>query len=361
MIHWADLLMISGGVFSFILFLGSLLERKKKQIQWAIAWVYLCHSAIVINKGLACSGMVSLAPWTMHLDLLFFYFIGPVLYYYLRSFSDRNFRLRKIDFLHFLPALGLIILYVPFLRQNLSWKLDHFPFYMNQATLQGKWIYGASYLIPSFFVLIYVLRGLRFFPKIKEIYRNLPAFIVWIIAFLAVETILFAGLMVWAYFNWSWNIYRVIMNGLNQIIISYFLLTKRFPHLFDHLKEEIRKNQGLIHLKAEEIPKLTERLCCAMETDKVFKDPELNLQGLGSILHLSGHQLSELVNRSQGISFRKYLNSYRLKEACLLLKQSKDLSILEVAFQAGFRSKTAFNTLFKKEIRRTPREFREEP
>lgn len=359
MIHWADLIMISGGVFSFILFLGSMVEKNKKQIDWAIGWVYLCHSAIVVNKGLACSGMVAQLPWAMHIDLLFFYIVGPVMFYFLRSFSSKAFKLRKVHLLHFIPALMLIILYIPFLREETAWKLSHFPYYVNQSTTLGTWIYGASYLVPGFLAMIYLFRGLQYFPRLKEVYKDIPPIVIVVIAILALEAVIFSALMLWGYFNWSWGIYRIIMNGLNQIILCYFLLTKRFPQLFNHLKEEIRKNQGLIHLKADEIPRLIKKLKHSMETNRIYRDPELNLQGLGTMLNLSPHQLSELINHTQGQSFRKFLNEYRLNEACSLLKESNNLTVLEIAFQAGFHSKSSFNTLFKKELKMTPREYRD--
>ena len=77
-----------------------------------------------------------------------------------------------------------------------------------------------------------------------------------------------------------------------------------------------------------------------------------------SSVGLSSHQLSELLNRVIGTSFSSYVNGYRVRAAEELLRTHTKLPILDVAFEAGFNSKTSFNVIFRRETGMSPTEYR---
>jgi AraC-like DNA-binding protein len=72
------------------------------------------------------------------------------------------------------------------------------------------------------------------------------------------------------------------------------------------------------------------------------------------------HHLSQILNGIIGENFYVYINSARIKYAVDLMKDNdnKDKSILEIAYQSGFNSKSAFNTYFKNIMGQTPSKFR---
>jgi len=97
-----------------------------------------------------------------------------------------------------------------------------------------------------------------------------------------------------------------------------------------------------------------------MEQDKLYQEADLTLQNLADRIQLPSYQVSQAINDGMNKNFYDLVNSYRVEEAKRLLldAKNKDFTILSVGFEAGFNSKTTFNTVFKKFTGLTPTEFR---
>lgn len=118
------------------------------------------------------------------------------------------------------------------------------------------------------------------------------------------------------------------------------------------------RKAGLNELKINDI---TARIISLMEVEKLYQEPELTLQQLASRLDVSPHHLSQAINDGLKKSFYDLVNGYRVEEAKRLLLDDKTISytILSIGFEAGFNSKTTFNTVFKKFTGLTPSDFRQ--
>ncbi|GBF37339.1 DNA-binding helix-turn-helix protein [Leptospira johnsonii] len=103
---------------------------------------------------------------------------------------------------------------------------------------------------------------------------------------------------------------------------------------------------------------LRESLTQLMEKEKLYRDEKLGLADLADELALSTHQISELINQEMGKNFSAFVNDYRIKEACELLQKEPDRSILDIAFEVGFATKSSFHRAFQKHTGKTPSEFR---
>jgi AraC-like DNA-binding protein len=92
----------------------------------------------------------------------------------------------------------------------------------------------------------------------------------------------------------------------------------------------------------------------------MFLDSMLTLDKLAEEMKLSKSHLSRIINSELGIGFRDYLNSLRLEEAKLHLLNPEFASytLVAIGLEAGFNSKTTFNTVFKKITTMTPSEYR---
>ncbi|CAG5006639.1 hypothetical protein DYBT9275_03867 [Dyadobacter sp. CECT 9275] len=103
------------------------------------------------------------------------------------------------------------------------------------------------------------------------------------------------------------------------------------------------------------------RLLEIMEAEKPYMDSEITLPKLGKILLLNTYQTSYLINTCFGENFYTFINRYRLEECKKMLSSSdySHLSILGIAYESRFNSKTAFNTAFKKHTGCSPKEFRD--
>ncbi len=97
-----------------------------------------------------------------------------------------------------------------------------------------------------------------------------------------------------------------------------------------------------------------------MRTAKPYLNSELGIKELATAIGLTEHVLSQVVNGRAGMNFFTFVNNFRIEEAQRLLADPsrKEENILAAAFESGFKSKSHFNTLFKKTTGLTPREFR---
>jgi len=84
------------------------------------------------------------------------------------------------------------------------------------------------------------------------------------------------------------------------------------------------------------------------------------LSQLADRLQVPTHQVSQAINEGTNKNFYDLVNGYRVTEAKRLLVDPKNehFTILSIGFEAGFNSKTTFNTVFKKFTQLTPTEYR---
>lgn len=94
-----------------------------------------------------------------------------------------------------------------------------------------------------------------------------------------------------------------------------------------------------------------------MKTERPYLNPQLSLTLLAESIDLHPNQLSYLINEFVGKNFNEYVNSYRLEvfKEKAVDPANQHLTLLGLAYESGFNSKTAFNVFFKKVIGMTPR------
>ena len=109
--------------------------------------------------------------------------------------------------------------------------------------------------------------------------------------------------------------------------------------------------------KADEIMK---RVTYLFEVEKIYTKEDISLQSLSEELSIPSYQLSWIINKKMNVTFSGLVNSYRVEEVKKRLVSSQDAgkTILDIAFDAGFNTKTSFNRVFKKQTRMTPSQYR---
>ena len=96
-----------------------------------------------------------------------------------------------------------------------------------------------------------------------------------------------------------------------------------------------------------------------MDEQRTFLDSKLTLPQLAAQLSLSPNYLSQVINEQAGCNFFDFINRYRVEEAQRkLTAESAQVNILGIALDAGFNSKSAFYTAFKRHTGQTPSAYR---
>jgi AraC-like DNA-binding protein len=104
--------------------------------------------------------------------------------------------------------------------------------------------------------------------------------------------------------------------------------------------------------------KLFEVIRAAVEGRQLYLDSQLTLSGLAEATRLSRHQVSEVLNRHAGKNFYEFINEYRIAAVCERLGSEGGETVLSIAMDAGFSSKSTFNVIFKQFTGMTPTAYR---
>jgi TolB-like protein/class 3 adenylate cyclase/AraC-like DNA-binding protein/Tfp pilus assembly protein PilF len=128
----------------------------------------------------------------------------------------------------------------------------------------------------------------------------------------------------------------------------------------DYTPPERQYQQTL--LTPEELTIYRRQLTQLMTSEQPFLDPGLTLPALAETLALPPNHLSQLLNAGFGQNFAEFVNTYRLEyfKTALADPANAHLTLLGLAYDSGFGSKTVFNTFFKKKMGRTPGRYAKE-
>ena len=125
-------------------------------------------------------------------------------------------------------------------------------------------------------------------------------------------------------------------------------------------RSEPRPKYEYSSLTSDDISEYKEKLLTYLERDKPYSDNELKVQNLAERLGIASYQLSQVINTELQRNFYDLINSYRIEEAQRRLADpgNQHLTILAIAYDVGFNSKSAFNTAFKKYTNMTPSQYK---
>jgi len=117
------------------------------------------------------------------------------------------------------------------------------------------------------------------------------------------------------------------------------------------------KASNLTKSKAEVYKKEFLRL---MDKEKLFTDSDITVDQVAQKMGIPRQYLSEVLNVYLKSNFQDYMNKYRAEEFVESLRgdKFKNYSIMGIANEVGFKSKSSFNTTFKKIYGVTPSEFK---
>jgi len=160
--------------------------------------------------------------------------------------------------------------------------------------------------------------------------------------------------------------------GTTFFIITFSLFVMKQPPIFNaessnsvtDNKENKFKNErkyeksGLKEDDADVFLKILEN---HMRSDKPYLDPDLTIVDLSEKLNIPRHYVTEIINKKLDKNFFMYVNGFRIEEAKQMISDENfsDYSIIRIAYDCGFNSKSTFNNVFKKFTNFTPSDYRQ--
>ena len=354
--------------FQFIL----LLNKKGKSLPDKILGYWMLVISIhLLNYYLHLAGYWKIYPHLIGLSVSFPLFYGPLLYLYTTYSLKNDSQLRKIDYLHFLPILLSYLYMSKFYffysadekRLVDAGQIHDFDIFTN-LLLIAFIISGISYTILSFNQLKKYKHLLeKNFSNDEEInlkwvnYFILGIGIIYSTAILVIVTKHFLGFSF--PFNPDFIFYSMLI--LAVIFLGYFGI--RHKNIFmDNVVVEIQedqktdsyKNSGL---KENDASNKHLELLTLMEEEKPYLEPKLTLSNLANMLEISPNHLSQIINQFENQNFNDFVNKYRIEEFIERATTNTQFSFLAHALDAGFNSKSTFNSVFKKQKGTTPSKF----
>ena len=165
--------------------------------------------------------------------------------------------------------------------------------------------------------------------------------------------------------------YETSFIGLTILTFLFTIFGFHQPSIFEEVvkehevaveinpEESEQKKYARSGLKKKDVARYIKLLENHMEKDKPYKDRELTIFDLSDQLQIPRHFLSEVINEHLGKNFYTLVNEYRLEEVKkrMLDPAFKHLTILAIAYDAGFNSKSSFNTIFKQKTGMTPTQY----
>jgi AraC-like DNA-binding protein len=303
---------------------------------------------------------------------------GPCLYLYVKFLTTENIKFKWQYWLHLIPFILVFTSAIVFHGRPVI-KLDNF--FANDPFLSFRLIYGLSFFISitTYSILAFVLIR-RHERNVKELFSYTSVRIT--LSWLKVTSI---GFYVTYILVFIVGVYVIFKKELpyDPTIVSYFGLTFfafafssygiKQPGIFNELFAERKTKIRNIDLKEPDVKyersglkdsdaeKYLSRLLKHMETKKPYLDVDLTILDVAESLNIPRHYLTQVINEKLNKNFYQFINEYRVEEVKSLLKDKdyKKYTMTAVAFEAGFNSKSSFNSAFKEITGMTPSEYKE--
>jgi AraC-like DNA-binding protein len=337
----------------------------------------LLYSLVVLHNLAFELGAYKLPTRYVLVPIGIIYVLSPWLYLYGRYLIAPRHAFSRKHLLHFLPFLVFELSLLPlFIRPELAGSLQLHPGAENMPPI--FLVYNALLILQAAFYLILIIRLIRaFHHDLKEVAASIEKVkLNWLLtitlmlaATLAVfffENILLAFGINLSNFNLSTALMAlyVIALGYLGMLKSDLFSASRAVRDVEELAEKTAPAGGRYEksgLDPARAAALLNRLVHIMEEEKTFTDNELTLGELAARLSVSPHNLSEILNTQVGKNFYDFVNGYRIEQVKhdLADPAKQHLKILAIAFDAGFNSKAAFNTIFRAATSLTPSAYRD--
>jgi AraC-like DNA-binding protein len=390
-IGWIQLAVVLGAVQGLLLAGALLAHRTNRVANRLLAALMVAFSLSLAAVPYYANDLPRHYPHLFGFSYPLPWVYGPLLYLYTLAASDRAWRFRGRHALHFAPVTAVVLLTLPIYLMSGAEKIALFDRLQSGevpaviAVLDPtKYVSGLSYSVAT---VVHLRRhGRRVMDSYSNTERvNLRWLLglagagagIWVLA-TAIDA---AGLLPGGgqprgghlvSLAVALLVYAIGYMGLRQPEIFRFEVPPPEPPAESTRPEPAPDPEGEVHAERADQPqprsglgereasRLKSALLALMAREQLHRDPELTLAALAGRLKTTPHKLSELLNAELGQTFYDFVNGYRVDEVRRRLGEptAKHVSVLSLAMDAGFASKSTFNDVFKKRTGQTPSTYR---
>ena len=347
-------------------------KNKSRADKILIFWILLLFVHQLINYFIY-SGEIYSFPHFLGIQFPMPILYGVLLFFYVNEITGNNLKNKWTTGLHFLPALSSIIVAIPF---YILPSIEKIYVYQNEA-IGFEWYVIYQKVLIVVFGLMYSVWSLiiinKHHVKIQENFSNtdkkelqwlrylsIGFGIIWIIVLLFNNRIIFSAVVVLVLFMGYF--------GINQLNIFHSKIVPEEIKI-NEVETKIKKENSKPKTSSEKYAKsgLSEEMASKIYNDlnslvsdnTFYKDEELTLAELSKQLKVHPNHLSQVINEMEGKNFYNYINSLRIKEFISLASQveNKKYTMISLAYDCGFSTKSTFNKHFKLQTGKTPTEF----
>ncbi len=353
-------------------FFAGLLLATKKPLTTAnrlmAAWLFL----ICIELLTALVNSTVLEMYSFHF-VAFTY--GPLLYLYVRFMTRKERKFNWYSLLHFIPFV--VFLTVSVIFRDLPLMKDLRTFFAPDRFISLRIVYGLCFFLS---VTVYSILAFIDISRHQKNLKDLISFtsgrvtLNWLkvisISFYVAFLVLFilGGLNMIGDFI-PFDPYFVVFGFITAFSVIYSFYGIKQPEIFGEVVREAngerRPQEKYVKsgLRETQADKYLKKLISYMETGKPYLDRDLTIHDLSHKTGIPRHHITQVLNEKYGRNFFTFVNEYRVMEVITRFSDPKynNFTILAIALDAGFNSKTTFNSFFKNQTGMTPSEFREKP
>lgn len=289
--------------------------------------------------------------WIFLSDLI----IPPSLWFFLKHNSAINFKFRSKHLLLYVPAAIQILLEFFYKGPANS------TFYsLIKAIVQSKFWYFSTQQLPLFatiaVLIIYSKKIIALSKQFKGVSN--PSVRLHLIKMQVIFLLFCLLVLMWA----ALVLFDVQLFHLIEITCTVTLFIGGYvaylrPAFFEVPRLFQAKNPGNSAFQNYDDDQQFLRLTKLFEDKAIFSRAKLTLKELADELKLSPKYVSYLINTYAGSNFNDFVNAYRVQDVLRRINIEKNKTLLGIAMDAGFNSKSTFNQAFKQHTGKSPSEF----
>ncbi len=363
---WSILLIASASQCVFLGVIFALRPPANKKAMWLLVTLLFLILAVNINNiwyaGYLYRTIDGVAGFARGMTLL----LGPLLYFYVQAIVKPDFKFRPIHLLHLLPYLGVFLLLLLQSSELPSSAIVGLIDALMNGELEVDAIRIARFLLYVVHLLGYLMATRYSLAKTmtyedKDYLVSLNARAKWLKKLTVYFFVLAMALVGLTIYMLLTNTYTIVGNFVLTLIMSAIVYLIAYQALLNNaaLLPDFSAKYGASRLKTQLRDSLLQQLLHLLEQEKVYTDPNLKIGSLAKQLDTQPHILSQVINHHLNKSFFELLNQYRIEEFKRRARdpQFNNHSILGIAYDVGYNSKSTFYTAFKKHTGLTPSEY----